>query len=1228
MSSPLGNYELLSKRFTGVVPSSEDISNFILLNSKPIPSSAKGAKKDSKPSWMSRLFDILSRGNYAAAEYVRGSSTNEFGPIDPKTLLGVIKGLTGENKTTFSNVLKEDFGMGDSLSTSGLALGLDIFADPTTYIPVAGILNKAKSLKGSKEVAAEIPLGEKLLRNGEAAFPENFGLPAREVGIPEALKAKSSSTLPLRDSLEQLKPDKVKYAEGSLPGSKEGEFPLPGLEMFAPSKNKKSSGATDAASKSKEVSGQIPIPLKDFKVTEIRKNTASEIAAKAAVSEPEAIEKILPVAKPEVSSRFDRMAEEVLSKWDPSVGKSEFSKKYPDSVNAPQQVKLFYRSIEQAKKLFKNPNSPTNKSKILSNAYKIFLAAEKRLETQGYVARTGAGENVKLSDVIEKLGGTRSIQRVLDEFVDPKPGSDVWKTVEGLRAGSAISDTPIVAEVIQKIAESKAITTNNSTLTDAQHFDFDKFLKSFGKASVQAKGGSPAAEKATGKLIDNMLQSSKSAAMIVVEQKSKMLEDIIRTGKQNKETNVVLTRALEKDLGKIPQWAVHDNKAVESVMGRMATWWGQRDLRPNTLNSIGAAKATATVRGNALEKIYAPYSVEQRLESLRLAQGIGVPTSRAVEELATETRKIIENLVGQVAGGSVLLRSAVDMNMLNTWMRKYNVGFEFTKGVKKDVLGNMVNYSKGTDWVNSWKTADIKEDPKVFLFKFQQAMEQSTREKAVFTDLAERFGTRVPSKGGFRNQINSHPYLAGYYFTDDIAKQIPRLVKDWSSSAWSPKSPLLQHYDRVLSMWKSGVTIYRPAHHIRNMMGDVFLGWMDGVNSLRPYQLAVKVQRSMKGAYETLQDIDNLVELGLASKSLATPKSGDILFRNKSGVAFTAEQIAAVAHQKGLLEHVSTLEDIIDMGVTGAKRNALDVKPFGGKVQKVARGASELQAHNARLAHFIDKVMKSRGDNIAEIFEAASRRARKWHPSGLDLTDFERKYLRRIIPFYSWMRKSMPLLAEGLVMNPGKVVVPAKIGDAVQDYQGIEQTDGRFDPFPVDQMFPEWLRAEGMGPIEAPGGILGSFSNESPPGYTMAGMGINPLATLMADLQNPGKTLLTSLTPAIQIPMELATGTRLTTGQAITGDEAKPGALSEYIGQNIPIWSALQGISGITPTGSLTNREMTSDGNTEALINFFTGAGLKGTGPYIDQGQYEFFAPGRSNKRAGREELMRKLREG
>lgn len=1167
-------YEDIAKYFEGGSapgPHAKDIAKFIVLNAN-VNRTASAPKSSGGPSLMSKIFDILSRPNYAVANFAKGIVKGDPNPLD------LLTGLSGQNKTTFSDVLEEG-GVPKSPGRALLGLGMDIGLDPTTYIPAAGVAKAGSKIKG-------------LLGGGKAEAESA----ARLADKPSQMRELEQAVAPPAFR-ESYNPPPVEGVKVGLP-SRQLELDLPNLERL-PGKGK----TEPVAPVDKGVPGQIPFALPDFKVSQIRKS-ADEIIEDL----PADLPKIMPVPKPQPSPRQIQFAQDLLSKAGPIRLPAK-------NVLLPRdQVNLYNQVIRHVRKNFKKPG----KARVDDQSMKIYLAAEQHLEKMGYRFSDG----VRLSDVIAKVGPD-----AVYEFGKVKQGPAVAQAIQELRASTAIQDAAPIQKVAESIGQTKKTIEAGNQLSDEQLDRVKGLLSKIGKQSVKTAGVTPMAEEAGEKLVKAALMAGESRAQIAVQQTKHLLDDIVATGKANPKANRALTVALEKDLGHLPAYSVSKNNAVEWVMGRIATWWGQKDLRPLSLNHIASTLQTATARGQALDHMFIGYNQAQRSEVFRLAQGIpGVPTSPEITVLAQQIRRMMDNLVGRASGASVVTRSGVSMDLLNKWMKQYKVGFEFQRGkVKNYITGEVHDLSRGKDWLDTWKHVSFPGDCKTCVFKLQQAMEQATREKALFDELGERFGSVNPGKG-YRIKIEGHPYLEGYYFTEDIAKQIPRVVRDWTTPGFLGSNGFLGLYDRVLSMWKAGVTIYRPGHHIRNMAGDVYLGFMDGVNSVRPYKLAAQVQRSMRGLYTNLMNVDKLVELGALGKDFRTPMPGKVLFTNKSGVGFTAEQIGAVAHQKGLLEHARTIEDIIDLGES---KSVLDLKPFGGKVQQAARGASELQSHNARLAHFIDKVIKSRGTNLEEIFEQASRRARKWHPTGLDMTTFEKKVLRRVIPFYSWIRKSTPLLLEGLVMNPGKSVLPSKIYGSIQEAQGIE-TPGRQDPFPVDQMFPEWMRQEGVGPVGLPGeGLLAKFSNQQPPGYTMLGMGINPLSQLVAQSQDPGRTVVTGLTPALQVPIELMTGKKLFTGEPITGPDSRPGSFKQYVGEQLPVFGSLQNVFGVTPFGSETKSSARSDGQSqkESLFNWFTGAGLRGSGPYRSQARFEAMAPGKMAKKTGREEFLAQLRE-
>lgn len=1222
--------------------STKAVANYILLNSdaaKPI--GPGGIKQDNSPSVLSRIFDILSRPNYAIANTVK----DMWHDPNANPVSSFISGLAGTQKTTFQDVLKEA-GLPDSPGRAGLGLVLDIALDPTTYIPGGAIvkgLGKAGKLAGIGGKAAEavdksLPLAAKVAQGEQAVSDVSK--------IPEALKNVAPPPVDIRNAIpaENVVPE----VKNLIPQQLQLPFQVPDIsarlegksnavkDLFGPEVLPETKKVGQEAA-SKEVPGQLSFRLPGLNVRDTRAavkaakaasvEPAAKIVSKIAEGSTEDLAKVIPVPKPKITAEVQQLADEILKGFDPKKATAKLNQKFPDSLNAKQQVYLWNkaRAAVQGKVFRKGRDAAKVETEILQKTLPVYHAIENSLRSAGYVPRIGTGDNVALSDLIPDmmLRGINPTDQHLREFANSiKPGSDVHGAVERLRARGVIQDAPIVHDVVDAVGQAKQLAKASNSLSDAEHFDWDKFLTKFAKRTQKQVGVSPAALTASQSMLKTALQSGMSRAQVALQGMKHELDDVVARGGASPKANRATTLALEHDLGKLPAWAVTDNKAVEFMMGRFATWWGQSDLRPLSLHALASADATATARGKALANMFRGYDETARNLAFKVAQGSMHATNPEVARLAGGIKQVMDNLLGQVSGSSVLLRSGVNMKLLNKWMKRYRTGFQFSNKVfKNPVTGAIEDFSKGTDWVNSWKIHGIgKEDPAQWMFNTSQALEQATREKALFDEIAERFGSPAYGKS-YTNKIVGHPYLEGYYFPSDIAKQIPRVIRDWTLPVGS-NNKAIQLYDRVLSMWKSGVTIYRPGFYVRNIVGDVYLGALDGVNSVVPYKHAVQVQRALRSYEGTMENVDKLVELGLIPRGVETPAPGKILFRNRSGVGFTAEQIGAVAHQKGLLESTASIDDLLDMGTPGGFGLT---RPLAGKGQALARTATEMQNHNARLAHFIDKVMKSRGNDLATIFDDAAKRARKFHPSGIDMTHFEKTVLRRIIPFYSWIRKSTPILLEGIVMKPGATVLPSKIGEAMQQANGID-TD-RANPFPTDQLFPGWLRNEGIGPISLPDGFLGSFSNQMPPGYVQAGVGLNPLSQLLSQFQDPGRTFGSSLTPVAQIPIELMMGRRIFTGAPITGSEAKPGAFGEYVGSQIPLFSAVQGISGYGLSGQ-TNKAMTSDNQSgkEAFLNWLTGLGIKGTGPYIKQARYEKTQPIKSEQQANKAEFLAQLR--
>jgi hypothetical protein len=319
--------------------------------------------------------------------------------------------------------------------------------------------------------------------------------------------------------------------------------------------------------------------------------------------------------------------------------------------------------------------------------------------------------------------------------------------------------------------------------------------------------------------------------------------------------------------------------------------------------------------------------------------------------------------------------------------------------------------------------------------------------------------------------------------------------------------------------------------------------------------------------------------------------------------------------QRGLLPSADSIEDIV-----GTRPILGPIKPVGGHLNATASSLAEVREWFVRGAHYIssvDKKLKAGRTDLKAILDESGHEVRKWHPTGLDLTSAE-KAARLVIPFYSWQRKVIPLLIQGLVQRPAKILAYPRAQLALQQAMGI-QGGTIADPFPDDNLYPEWIRAYGIGPIgeagdSGPSGFWGSLGkhlidiNGNPYGTTIVNPG-DPFTQTFESTFGYGRpldaaqALYGNLTPAIQIPSELAFG------QTVLGAPINSNPLTDpdFVGQTIPALApfarVFNGIPGIGNTRDYNKTGQRID--IEALLNVLTGAGIRGTAPYVLQAQLE-----------------------
>ena len=341
---------------------------------------------------------------------------------------------------------------------------------------------------------------------------------------------------------------------------------------------------------------------------------------------------------------------------------------------------------------------------------------------------------------------------------------------------------------------------------------------------------------------------------------------------------------------------------------------------------------------------------------------------------------------------------------------------------------------------------------------------------------------------------------------------------------------------------------------------------------------------AFRGSYSDIDMAKALTRNGITD----IPKNGTVMSSGELG-SFTAEEIfeklflgkgiliparqrEGLMNRQGFTNDAGLLDDdVVSNTLSRTLETAAGVvNPLairGGKIEDAILNFAEGRDAYVRIQHALQMLEKAQkgmkltrgyGTTVDpkkisqdELFDVIAERVSKYHPDMATLSIQEKKYLRRIMPFYHWNRGAIQAVSETLLMNPGRVVALNKASYNIAVAAGINP-DSLYDPFPDDQLFPSFLQDQMEGPLFEAGGRYYGVR----PGIASFDV-MNQFAS-----GNPIDTVLDNANPLFKIPIELMTGTRL-------GTQSRIRDYSDYIDSNIPGLNYAANISGQSVTGSL-----------------------------------------------------------
>ena len=304
---------------------------------------------------------------------------------------------------------------------------------------------------------------------------------------------------------------------------------------------------------------------------------------------------------------------------------------------------------------------------------------------------------------------------------------------------------------------------------------------------------------------------------------------------------------------------------------------------------------------------------------------------------------------------------------------------------------------------------------------------------------------------------------------------------------------LLTLYDKFLKSWKAANTLVAPSFHVQNSASNAFQSFLSiGSDALNPK--SIKLAKNILSTNDPYQTV------------------------KISGKKYTYQKLNRLAKKYGVIDENFAAYDFgkdkptrWELGQRNADLQKLsDVKwkdsPIWDSVLQTSTVIGSNIESIQRMNLWIGRLKK--GDD----FEEATRKVDQFLFDYSDLTDFEQNIMKRVIPFYTFMRKNIPMELEAMLNTPS---IFRNINYGIDEIQNMDE-----NTVPENKRN-EWRQDY----IEIPYSRNLTDTSEN--------IGINPQFPYQQLDRFDVDKLIGSTSPLIKMPLEAYTGSYAYTGMDI-----------------------------------------------------------------------------------------------
>ena len=413
--------------------------------------------------------------------------------------------------------------------------------------------------------------------------------------------------------------------------------------------------------------------------------------------------------------------------------------------------------------------------------------------------------------------------------------------------------------------------------------------------------------------------------------------------------------------------------------------------------------------------------------------------------------------------------------------------------------------------------------------------------RAGFRDGAVPFGPAVNGEPMYMSILTAGDG-ASAQANEALNKKFLGMMRSTLNSGSGTGNEFWQAWDSLTGYFKAQA-IARPAFIQRNLLGGVFNNVLAGMQFDNMFIYMKARHRAMKAGWD-----DALVEAGVDPRDW-DGSFQDFLGKRPAELKRRAAQLGAEKLAKNPKDVVMRdFARVYRSGAVGAGQASMDVAQsfrLGGATH-IDRYGRPIRANMLRRDNVFNTAIRNGNSEAEELLRGmlafdsmttgmsdieSIARVNKFHfnYSKEAQTDFERRVASRAIPFYTWTRNSIPLMATQLVRNPKPFVRYLQLKNNLES--GVEK----------DRNVPDWY-GERWG-IDL-SGLLGN-PNQGQRTFAFPDLPFMDLINVakMPSRETPfgpAQHIAEGLAPQIKAPIEYLTGTNIFTQAEIGTDFIPP----------------------------------------------------------------------------------------